>query len=48
MNKITSITRRDIISTLTNGFDEDIGFDVIHHAYNLFGVMNPVEFLRTL
>ena len=48
MNKITSITRRVIISTLTNGFDEDIGFDVIHHAYNLFGVMNPVEFLSRL
>lgn len=48
MNKITKLTRRDIISTLVNGFDEDVGLGLIHHTYNLFGVMDPVEFLNRL
>lgn len=49
MNRITSITRKDIIATLQTGFDEDIGFGfVAHHSYSFWGTLSPVEFLKRL
>ena len=48
MNRITNLTRRDIFNALQSGFDEDVGFDVLHHSYVFWGELNPVEFLNRL
>lgn len=48
MNRITNLTRRDIFKALRSGFDEDVGFDILHYSYDFWGELNPVEFLNRL
>lgn len=49
MNKITQVTRRDIVESLQVGFDEDIGFGMVeHHSYHFWGRLTPVAFLKRL
>lgn len=48
MNRITSLTRRDIIEALTLGFDIDMVFDSYHYAFCFWGRMTTVEFLNRL
>lgn len=49
MNKITSITRRDIGSLLINGWEVTSAFgDTERVYYNIWGCLNPVQFLNRL
>ena len=48
MNRITNLTRRDIFKSLRGGFDEDIGFDIIHYSYDFWGELDTVNFLNRL
>ena len=48
MNRITSLTRRDIIEVLTLGFDIDMFFDSQHYNFFFWGRMTQVEFLNRL
>ena len=48
MNRITSLTRRDIIEALTLGFDIDMLFDSHHYSFCFWGRMTTVEFLNRL
>ena len=48
MNRITSITRRDVIKALIEGFDDDVGLGSIHHSYDFWGELDPVNFLNRL
>jgi hypothetical protein len=48
MNRITSLTRRDIIEALTLGFDIDMLFDSHHYFFCFWGRMTTVEFLNRL
>lgn len=48
MNRITSVTRRDVIKALIEGFDDDVGLGDIHYSYDFWGELAPVDFLNRL
>ena len=48
MNRITNLTRRDIIEVLTLGFDIDMLFDSYHYVFYFWGRMTTVELLNRL
>lgn len=48
-NNISSITRRDILTLLTQGWDENELFGGTKHIYyNIWGVFTPPEFLNRI
>ena len=48
MNKITSLTRRDIVDLLTNGYDVEDFITTHHYCFYFWGRMTTVEFLNRL
>ncbi|WP_198021223.1 abortive infection family protein [Prevotella sp. RM4] len=48
MNRITNLTRRDIIEVLIVGIDIDMFIETNHYYFNFWGRMTTVEFLNRL
>lgn len=48
MNRITNLTRRDIVEVLTMGFNIDYLFESNHYSFYFWGRMTTVDFLNRL
>lgn len=47
-NKITSLTRRDILTLLMHGWNDNQWWETTHHYYSIWGVLEVPEFLLRL